>query len=85
MGTRVRQVKRSINNDINNLDDVRGQLGRITRKGNQSASRKVQKVQRHLSDQQLKLDFVLDRLAFHKAEKAELKRKVKALRARPGR
>ena len=77
MGTRVRQVKRSINNDISNLDDVRGQLGRTTRKGNQSASRKVQKVQRHLSDQQLKLDFVLDPLAFHMAEKAELKRNLK--------
>ena len=82
MGTRVRAVKRSINSNLSNLDEVRGQLGRVDRQANRSASSRVQRVQRNLTDQQEKLDFVLERLAFHKNEKKLLKAEIKELKAR---
>ncbi len=80
MSAKVRQVKRSINKNLSNLKSVRREVGR----GNRSASRKLDQVEKNLSDQQLKLDLVLDRLAFHKGQNKELKKKIKTLRARRG-
>ena len=82
MGTKVRSVKRSINTNLSNLDEVRGQLGRVDQQGNRSASRRVQRVQRNLSNQQEQLDIVLERLAFHKNEKKLLKAQIRELKAR---
>lgn len=76
MATKVREVKRSLTGNDIKLQRVKSQLGGDGR-------RKVQSVQRSLSEQQLKLNFVLDRLAFHKNKTKEAERKLRAaLRAR---
>ena len=86
MATKVRQVKASISGDHERLKDVVAHVREGHRK---RASRTVRSVQKSLTAQQLKLNFVLRRLAFHKGQTAEEKskrteaeRKLRTLRAR---
>jgi hypothetical protein len=78
MSTKVKSVKKDIRKGHGKLEGVKNALSRA---GNPNA-RTVENVQKALSRQQLKLDFVLDRLDFHKGQKKELRAKLKALRAR---
>lgn len=96
MSTRIRQIKRSLNSDLRNLESARKQLGKAGSKNNKSVSLTLLRVQKSLHTQQLRLNFILDLLAFHKAKRveserttrsykaksAELEKKVSALKAR---
>ena len=86
MSKRVRQVKRGLRSDRKTLRKLRGS---VTGESNKNA---VSGLQRRLSANQLILDKVLERIAFHKgrtkkeqARNKDLRRRIKVLRKRRAR
>lgn len=86
MSKRVRQVKRGLRSDRKTLRKLRGS---VTGKSSKNA---VLGLQKRLSANQLILDKVLERIAFHKrrtkdeqARNRDLRRRIKALRKRRAR
>jgi hypothetical protein len=74
MSKRVRQVKRGLRNDRSTLRKLRGSVVR------QADKKRLLRVQRRLAGNQLILDKVLERIAFHKAKTKREQAKNKVLR-----